>query len=121
MILTDKIIEAIESAIQERGELGGLSKLAEESNISISMISRWRNHTPSTKRMVITEGVWKRLEPKIRGYLNKELEEVQSLKIEEKNIIINIVGVPVEKIVSAINKVGLTLEQKKELKHNIFS
>lgn len=120
MILTDKIIKAIESAIQERGELGGLSKLAEESNISISMISRWRNHTPSTKRMVITESVWKRIEPKISGHLN-EIDDVQSLKIEEKTITINIVGVPIEKIISAINQVGLTLEQKKELKHNIFS
>ena len=130
------IHKALEKAIAELGDYGQ-SKFADKSGIDRVYINRWLNpdkYHPKT----ITTPLWNKLYPHIAKFLeenppeesgesaSKEYTPLVSAKQPEYlgkiiNGQINVYGIPVEKVIEALNKSTLSQKQKQELRDLIFS
>lgn len=141
MKINEKIIQAIRAAIQDLGDYG-TKKLADKIGVNPNSITRWQNLEYQNS---ITDKNWGKLYPAIKPYLPTDFDPKKSDKEFSKpeprrNIppeeivlktftpgqqiitgVINVHGVPNEKIIEALKTADLTESQKDELRRKIFS
>ena len=135
-IFTQADIAAIRKAVEKK--YASESALARDVKLGASSINQYCNGKTST----CTQAVWDRLYPLIAPYYEnappsttdnvtklkapatvKDITEVLEQFAPGRQIItgvINVYGVPIEKINAAINGSSLSAEQKRELKEKIF-
>lgn len=142
MKINKEIIAAIEAAIQSFSDYG-IKGLASKIGVNPNAITRWRN--PEKYQKTITDENWQKLYPAIKPYLptdfnskkpDKEFSQSQSSqRVQPEEIVlrtftpgqqiitgvINVYGVPNEKIIEALKTTDLTESQKDELRRKIFS
>lgn len=145
IVPTPEIIHALDTAIKKFGRKEFAKKIELDPS-RLNYITRWRN--PETYSLNIGETYWGQMLPVLQEFLPPSFvptyaaENVDAPKVKKpaeslkqlqnamtqlvpnaKHVIagvINVYGVPVERIHSAINDSDLTPRQKRELKEKIF-